>query len=408
MSFWILAGAIALLVTLLLVRALLSGGQKKEHPAAYDLAVYQDQLKEIERDLARGIIAKDDAERLRVEISRKILSADAQIKASSSEQSERGPKAVIGIALLLAVLVGGGFSAYWQLGQPGYPDMGLESRKADAQDARESRPSQAEAESSLPPVPLNSGNTEYVAELIQKLRDVVAERPEDVQGLRLLTSNEASLGNHKAAYEAQARLIIVLGDLASPEDYATLGELLILSANGYVSPESEQALTQVLRMEEQHPVARYYMGLMMAQTGRPDVAFRVWRSLLNEGPADAPWIPAIRAQIEELAAWAGVEFELPPAASLAGPSAEDIANASELSAEDQQNMIRNMVSQLSERLATEGGSAEEWARLISSLGILGETEQASAIWNEAQVVFANDAQDLETVRAGARRAGVAE
>ncbi|MDG2340026.1 MAG: c-type cytochrome biogenesis protein CcmI, partial [Paracoccaceae bacterium] len=59
-------------------------------------------------------------------------------------------------------------------------------------------------------------------------------------------------------------------------------------------------------------------------------------------------------------------------------------------------------------LAVEGGSAAEWSRLISSLGILGDLEQASAIWNEAQVVFAGSPDGLEIVRAGARRAGVAE
>ena len=408
MSFWIFAGAITLLVTLLLVRALLSGGRGKEHPATYDLAVYRDQLKEVEKDVTRGIVAEEDAERLRLEISRKILSADAQIETATEGSIKQGPKAAIGITLLLVVLTGGAFYAYWELGQPGYPDMGLKTRFADAEDLREGRPSQAEAESALPTVPLNSGDSDYVKELIQKLRDVVAERPNDAQGLRLLASNEASLGNNKAAYEAQLNLIRVLEDEAQPEDLVAFAEYMILAANGYVSPEAEQALSQVLRFEENHPVARYYMGLMMAQTGRPDVAFRVWRSLLNEGPESAPWIPAIRSQIEELAAWAGVDYELPPVSSLSGPSAEDIAAAGELSAEEQQEMIRGMVAQLSERLATEGGSAEEWSRLISSLGILGDTEQASAIWNEARIVFASDAQGLEVVRAGARRAGVAQ
>ena len=408
MSFWILVGVIALAVTLYLTRALLSGGRRKEHPAIYDLAVYRDQLKEVERDLARGILAEDDAERLRIEISRKVLAADAQIAASDAETSESGPRAAVGVVLLLVFLVGGGFATYLQLGQPGFPDMGLKTRIADAEEIRENRASQADAESGLPVVPLNSGDTDYVIDLIEALREVVRDRPDDVQGLRLLSSNEASLGNHKAAYEAQGRLIQLLGDQASTEEIVTLAELMILATNGYVSPEAEIALIQVLRLEEQHPVARYYMGLMMAQTGRPDVAFRVWRALLNEGPESAPWIPAIRSQIEELAAWAGVDYALPPVETLAGPSSEDIAAASELSAEEQMDMIRGMVAQLSERLATEGGSAQEWSRLISSLGILGEIESAGAIWNEAQVVFAGKPEELAIVRAGAQAAGVAE
>ncbi len=408
MSFWVIAGAISLVVTLILTRAMLTGGQNKEHPATYDLVVYRDQLKEVERDASRGLISGDDAERLRIEISRKVLAADAQISVADEDQNSSGPRALVGVGLLLIVLVGGGATAYWSLGQPGYSDMGLKSRITAAQENRENRPTQSEAETALPATPIYSGDTEYVQDLINKLRAVVEARPDDIQGLRLLASNEASLGNHRQAYLAQAKLIGVLGDQASTEEITTLAELQILAVNGYVSPEAEAALAQVLRLEPEHPVARYYMGLMMAQTGRPDVAFRVWRNLLDDSPPSAPWVPAIRAQIEELSLWAGVEYELPAEVSLAGPRAEDIAAASELSAEEQQDFIRSMIAQLSERLATEGGSAEEWARLISSLGILGDTEQASAIWNEAMVVFSGNPDGLEIVRAGAKHAGVAE
>ena len=38
-----------------------------------------------------------------------------------------------------------------------------------------------------------------------------------------------------------------------------------------------------------------------------------------------------------------------------------------------------MVNQLSERLASEGGSPEEWARLIAALGVLGEGQRAIEI-----------------------------
>src|SRR5205823_898566 len=40
---------------------------------AYSLAVYRDQLAEIERDLARGVLAAEHAEAARAEIARRIL-----------------------------------------------------------------------------------------------------------------------------------------------------------------------------------------------------------------------------------------------------------------------------------------------------------------------------------------------
>jgi cytochrome c-type biogenesis protein CcmH len=126
---------------------------------------------------------------------------------------------------------------------------------------------------------------------------------------------------------------------------------------------------------------------------------------LNEGDPEAPWQQFIRQDIGDVAAMAGaVNFEL-PAQRLKGPSTEDIEAASDMSTEDREEFIRSMVEQLSDRLATEGGSAAEWARLISSFGILGEVENAKIIWTEAQAVFGSDQAAMEQLRAAAKRAG---
>jgi len=197
---------------------------------------------------------------------------------------------------------------------------------------------------------------------------------------------------------------------ATAEDYATYADMLVIAAGRYVSPLAERALAMTLQKDPKNGVARYYSGLMMLQVGRPDVAFRAWATLLQESPDDAGWVPPIREQIEELAFRAGVEYELPPLrdASLTGPSAEDIQNAEELSEEDRQDMIRGMVSQLSDRLATEGGSPEEWARLISALSVLGDADQAALIWQNAKDVFGDRPDALAIVHETARRIGVTQ
>ena len=408
MTFWIIAIALTATVALFLLRALLSDGGAKEHPAAFDLAVYRDQLKEVERDLARNILTEDDAARLRLEISRKVLAADAQLAAAQDGKSGRGPRSLMTLALVGVLILGGAVGGYFWLGQPGYPDMSLSSRIALAAEARETRPSQVEAEAELPDRPVNSGSDEQIAALIEELRNVVAERPDDLEGLALLASNEARLGNLTEAHQAQERLIALLGDDATANDFVTQADYMILAAGGYVSPEAEDALAMALRLNPQHPVGRYYMALMMAQTGRPDVAFNVWRELLEEGPDNAPWIAPIRALLPEMALWAGVDYQLLPEGDLAGPTAADIAAAADLTPEERTAMIEGMVEGLSDRLAANGGSADEWAQLISALGVLGRLSDASAIWNEAQIVFAADPSGLLTVRRAAVSIGVTD
>ena len=64
---------------------------------------------------------------------------------------------------------------------------------------------------------------------------------------------------------------------------ADLAEMMILAAGGYVSTEAKDALDLALdRMPDLGP-ARYYQGQYLAQTGRPDLAYRVWAEALRSG-----------------------------------------------------------------------------------------------------------------------------
>ena len=223
------------------------------------------------------------------------------------------------------------------------------------------------------------------------------------------------MGRFAEAWKAKARSVELKGpDAATVQDFADLADMMVLAAGGYVSPQAEAVLGQALARDPSNGVARYYTGLMMSQTGRPDLAFNVWANLLSEGPADAPWQEPVRAQIDEMAMRAGVDYVAPartdPARTdpaLPGPSASDIEAASEMSAGDRMAMIEGMVSGLSERLASEGGPPEDWARLIRAYGVLGQQQAAAAIWAEAQTVFPDDVNRVVILQA-ARDAGVAQ
>ncbi|MCB2130600.1 MAG: c-type cytochrome biogenesis protein CcmI [Rhodobacteraceae bacterium] len=398
MQFWFFSIALAAGVAVLILRAATrkngSAGQNS------DLMVYRDQLAEVDRDEARGIIDAEDAERARIEISRRILGADRE---GSDGKARTGGGLVFPALLLLAGLLGAG-ALYMRIGAPGYPDLPISERISRADAFRAGRPSQADAvaQTVLPPAP--EPDAAYL-DLMTKLRAAVAENPDDETGQRLLARNEAALGNYAAAGAAQEKLLALLGDRATAADFATLADIYILATGGYVSPEADQALAAALARDPSNGTARFYMGLMWAQTGRPDLAFRFWRPLLEEGPSDAPWIAPIRSQIDLVARAAGVNYTAPDAE---GPDAADIAAAAEMSAEERQTMIRNMVEGLSGRLASEGGSASEWARLIIALGVLGEGDRARAIWSEAQGIFADRPDDLASLRAAAVQAGIAE
>jgi cytochrome c-type biogenesis protein CcmH len=408
MSFWIITAAMGLSVALILGLVIVRSRTGQGAAADYDLRVYRDQLKEVDRDLARGVINEGDAERTRVEISRRILAADT---AAQGEASKEGPHGITqtGVALGLGLaLMSGAFALYQTLGAPGYGDLALGDRVETAETLRRDRPSQEQAENSLPAAPaLQELSPDYVA-LVEQLRSTVAGRPDDLQGHRLLAQSEGRLGNFSAAYKAQQRVISLLGDEARAQDYADYADMLILAAGGYVSPEAEAALQATLQRESDNGPARYYTGLMMSQTGRPDVTFRIWEDLLSSSPPDASWVPPIRAQIEEIAFRAGVNYTLPPegTAPTRGPSAGDIEAASSMTPAERMEMIEGMVGGLSDRLATEGGPPSDWARLISALVVLGRANQAIAIHDNALQVFAGNETALDIINRAAEDAGI--
>jgi cytochrome c-type biogenesis protein CcmH len=438
MAFWLAALAMAVGVAALLARAML-----RDDPAgreATDLDVYRDQLSEVERDRERGLIDATEAERLRVEVSRRLLEADrkARSRVRAGDLSRPGAFFAAGMVVIAVfagsvLLYGGserllrqaGFSdadvleiengergfvmkviTFRGIGSPGYPDLPIERRIAMAEEARKNRPSQEAAEARAAIAGPAASPEPRHAELMQQLRSTLEERPNDLQGHILLARNEASLGNFVAARKAQRRVVDIKGDGASAADWADLALLLTYAADGYVSPEAEAAIAEVLRRDPTNGSARYLSGVLYVQTGRPDLAFRLWRPLLEQSTPDEPWYAPIRARIEDVAQLAGVDYRAPR--PVRGPSEEDMAAAADMEPEDQQAMIRGMVEGLAGRLAESGGPAEDWARLITALGVLGETDRATAIYAEALEAFEADAEDLALIEGAGRRAGVAE
>ena len=179
---------------------------------------------------------------------------------------------------------------------------------------------------------------------------------------------------------------------------AILIEMMVFSTSGFLSPEAEGYLQQLLTKNPENGFGRYFLGLLFAQNGRPDQAFPVWRRLLEDSSPDAPWLPVIRAEIGNVAASAGVNYQ-PPA--LRGPDGDAVAAAEDMTAEDRTAMIQGMVEGLASRLANDGGTPEEWVQLINALMVLGQEDRARAIYAEAKTTFGASEEAMRIIfRAG--------
>lgn len=398
--FWLIAISLVAIVGVPMGAILLRRDQTVTKAAEQDMGIYKDQMAEVDRDLARGVINEDEAKNARTEVARRLLSADKRAASEVSATAASPTANKIGLGVVVASLLGAVW-LYTEIGVPGMRDLPLTERLAAEQQARDARPDQTAAEAVAPKLDVEADPDHE--NLVAQLREAVDRNPQDATGLRLLVDNEARLGNLIAARDAQERLMAVLGESAKSSDYTDTGEIMILAAGGYVSPQAESALVQALNRDPRDPRARYYSGLALAQTGRADVAYRMWSALLEEGPQNAPWIPLIQSQIVQVARAAGIPLTTQ---TLPGPSSDDIENASEMSDADRENMIRGMVAGLSDRLATEGGTPTEWARLIRAYGVLGERGSANTVWQEAKETFKNDPNAMTLLTEAARAAEI--
>ncbi len=401
-GFWISAGAMVVMVAVVLLQALRQA--KAAGPAGVeDLAVYRDQLAEVDRDLARGVLPADEAGRLRIEVQRRMLEAD---RTPVQAATNRPVSLAWGASLIMLALAGAGV-LYLVLGAPGYPDLPIAGRLANAEAEYMNRPHQDDLEARAGPFTPPAGVDQGALDLIGKLRTAVASHPDDLQGQTLLAENEAKLGNYAGARQAQAQVIRLKGDAATAQDYSAQGELMIYAAGGLVTPEAEAALADAVRRDPKDGSARFYLGLMAAQVGRPDRTFALWKPLLDDGPADASWIAPIRARIQEVADAAGIAYTAPVADAGKGPGAADLANAAQMTPEDRQKMIAGMVGGLETRLLAEGGSIEDWTKLINALGVLKASDRAKAAFAKAQTDFAGHPGELSALQAAAVQAGIA-
>ena len=404
-TFWIIAAGLVVLAVLPMMTAFLRGRQAAATAAEYDLQVYRDQLRELERDVAKGTVPEAEAARIRTEVSRRILDADRARSRQRSGVVAAGPVLLGGVAVV--AVVGVSAALYLALGAPGRGDLPRAERIATIERTRAARPSQAafEAEAgAMPSVPLPEAEGDAGRlQMLTELREVMERRPDDIAGWELLAIEEARQGNFRAARRAQDR-VLSLREVPGAADLVLLAEFMIRSANGYVSPEAEEALRRGLAQAPDHPWGRYYLGLMYAQQNRPDRAYPIWRRLLADSQPGAPWIQPILLQIEQVAFLAGTPIsieDLPVPQAPAGPSAAEIEAAGDLPAETRAQMIGNMVARLADRVATEGGAPADWARLVGAYTVLGQDDNARAVLSEAREVFADAPEALAMIEAAA-------
>jgi cytochrome c-type biogenesis protein CcmH len=331
--------------------------------ADYDEAVFRDQLAELERDRARGLIGKAEAEAARNEIARRLISVNRD--ETKAEAPATGRWAVLAAAGFVPVA---SLALYLAVGAPGRPDMPLRERLDNA-----------------------IANSDVPA-LMAKAEAHLAEKPDDIEGWEVLAP--LYRGTERYADAATAYLNILRLKGPSAELYGDYGEMLVLANAGLVPKEATVAFAEALKLDAKSPKARFYAGLALKQDGRTAEALALWQALLADTKQGDPWKDALEAQMASLS---------PGAPAL---SDDQVAAAQSMTSEDREKMIRGMVDSLEERLKSTPADLEGWQRLIRARAVLGEMDKARSAYSSAKEQFKADMQATAALAQSAKEVGI--
>lgn len=387
MIFWILAAVMTVAVTISLLVPLMRPRKKDIDAREFDVEVYSDQLREIERDIKIGSLSGQEAEYARAEVGRRLIKASkagADHAATSTGLTRFGRLAVILFLPLMAL------AGYLAIGQPGMPAQPLAARV----------------------VPVPDSNSSIQA-LVAQAEKHLASNPQDGKGWDVLAPIYLGLNRMQDSETAYRNAIRLLGSTAARQ--AGLGQSLFSQSGGIVTAEVQEAFQKAQDLQPDNPLSAYFLALGLAQEGKNEQARADFVKLAENSPPDAAWMPLVREHIQRLGTQAGMdqvqaEAAPPPAdvpaVDAPGPSAEDVAAASQMSNEERLDMIAGMVSGLDAKLRENPDDSAGWLRLIRSHMVLGQKDQAGDALSRALDHFGADDTDRQALLAMALQLGL--
>lgn len=368
MLFWILAALLTLGACLAVLLPAMRGGGRTTADTDFDLTVYQDQLAELERDMARGVIESTEAQQARAEIGRRILKLAGDKQAAGGVTAGRAGRVLATLAILALPVTSWGI--YTTTGSPHLHDQPLQARL----DANQEQ--------------------DPIGMLVARAESHLTANPEDGRGWDVLAPIYYRMGRYADASVAYRNAIRLLG--ASDVREAGLGEALAAAAGGMITDEAQAALERAIAIEPSNPKARFLLVTAMAQEGRDDDARSAWLSMRDDLPEDSPWRGAVAQALAEL----------DRQAAGAGPSSEEIEAAGLMSDNDRTQMIEDMVAGLDQRLRTNPQDAEGWQRLVHSYAVMGRDDAAGDALSRGLEALGQDSEAGRALVAFAAERGV--
>lgn len=277
--FWLISAVLGVAALFYVLRPLLRAGrQGAVSRREANIAIYRDQMRELDADLAAGTIAQADYERAKLELEARLLDDAAVTDPSTVPSHGRRAALIVGIAVPIVAI-----GIYFFTGNL----RGL--------DAHLGEPDLAQIQA-------------MVGRLAAKLR----ENPDDAEGWKLLGRSYAAMGRYSdsvAAFANAAKL--------SPRDaqlLADFADVLAMTRGESLVGEPEKLVERALEIDPSNLKALALSGTAAYQRQDFARAAKTWARMLPLVPPGSEDARVIAENVEEASKLAGIGSPARPAA----------------------------------------------------------------------------------------------
>ncbi|MBI4195267.1 MAG: c-type cytochrome biogenesis protein CcmI [Betaproteobacteria bacterium] len=280
--FWLMvsvlvAGALLLLLPPLLRRGAPAPGVSRK---ATNVAVYRDQLRELERDLASGVLGREVYEEAKREVERRLLDDVGDVVDDASTESVAGRNAAVVVGAALPIVA---FAIYLAVGN---------------------------FQALLPGAAANAGgqaahnvSEEQIREMAGRLAARMEKEPENVEGWVMLGRTYTALGQFSDAARAYANAVMrVDADAALLADYA---DALAMAQGQRLDGEPEKLVLRALKIDPRNIKALALAGSAAFERRDYRSAIDYWERIRAIVPPDSEIGKSIVGSIAEARNLAG-------------------------------------------------------------------------------------------------------
>lgn len=291
--FWIICAILVAIALAFVIPPLLQNAREEpEHSdKEANVAVYRDQISELEVDLQNELISPEQYQHDRDEIERRLLedvSVNDQTIRKKPKQVAGGRGLVYAIALGIPVVA---IALYVRIGNPGALSASLASSASSIAPARSS--------TSTPAVPMGEGQMtqQQIEKNVAALAERLQQNPDDPGGWTMLGRSYITLERYSDASNAYAKATALKPDDADLwADYA----FAMGMANGRrLQGQPQELINKALKLDPENPKALELAGSAAFEARNYEDAINYWQRLMEKSPRDSELATALQERINQ-------------------------------------------------------------------------------------------------------------